>query len=105
MRHFLLFYNFAPDYEARRANYRDQHLPLAWTASERGELILAGALTKPLDQGVLLFKAENAAVVENFARADPYVVNGLVTGWQIREWITAVGEHATSPIGQPSAAR
>jgi len=105
MHHFLLFYGFAPDYKARRADYRDQHLPLAWAASEQGELILAGALTDPLDTGVLLFKAENAAVAEDFARADPYVINGLVTAWHVREWITAVGNDATSPIRQQSAAK
>ncbi len=77
MRHFLLFYDFAPDYEARRADYREEHLARAWPASERGELVLAGALTDPLDTGVLLFKAENASVVEDFARSDPYVVNVL----------------------------
>lgn len=101
MRHFLLFYDFAPDYEARRTNYREQHLARAWPASERGELILAGALTAPLDTGVLLFKADTPSIVEEFARADPYVVNGLVKGWRVREWITAVGEDATSPVGKP----
>lgn len=101
MRHFLLFYDFASDYEARRASVRDQHLARAWPASQRGELILAGALTDPLDTGVLLFKADTASVAEEFARNDPYVVNGLVTGWRVREWITAVGEDATSPVGKP----
>ncbi len=101
MRHFLLFYDFAPDYEARRADFREQHLARAWPASERGELVLAGALTDPLDTGVLLFRAESAATAEDFARSDPYVINGLVTSWRAREWITAVGEDATSPVGQP----
>jgi uncharacterized protein YciI len=102
MRHYLLFYDFAPDYEARRADYRQQHLARAWLASARGELMLAGALNNPLDTGVLLFKAEGAFVAEEFARSDPYVVNGLVVAWRVREWITAVGERATSPVGMPA---
>ena len=104
MRHFLLFYDFAPDYLARRANYRDRHLARAWPASERGELILAGALADPVDMGVLLFKAETSSTAEDFARSDPYVINGLVTSWRVREWITAVGKDATSSIGKPQPA-
>lgn len=105
MRHFLLFYDFASDYEARRPDYREQHLARAWSASARGELVLAGALTDPLDTGVLLFKAETAAAAELFAESDPYVVNGLVTAWRVREWVTAVGELATSPVGPPAERR
>lgn len=101
MRHFLLFYDFAADYETRRDDYRAQHLARAWPASARGELVLAGALTAPFDTGVLLFRAETAATAEDFARGDPYVVNGLVTAWHVREWVTAVGQDATSPVGRP----
>lgn len=105
MRHFLLFYDFAPDYEARRPDYREQHLARAWLASERCQLVLAGALTDPPDMGVLLFKADTPSTVEEFAREDPYVVNGLVTRWRVREWMTAVGEDATSPVGKPPVSR
>ena len=104
MKHFLLFYDTAPDYLERRADHRDAHLKLAWAAAERGELILGGALADPPDPGqsrggaVLLFKAEAAAVAESFARADPYVLNGLVERWQVREWVTVVGEEAATPV-------
>jgi hypothetical protein len=30
--------------------------------------------------------------------ADPYVSNGLVTGWRVRPWTTVVGEDAISPV-------
>ena len=42
--HFLLFYEFVPDYLDRRAQYRTEHLRSAWESQERGELVLAGAL-------------------------------------------------------------
>jgi hypothetical protein len=35
---------------------------------------------------------------ENFGRADPYVASGLVSRWRVREWTTAVGEMATTPV-------
>ncbi len=102
MRHFLLFYEYGPDFEARRGDVREQHLARAWAASIRGELVLAGTLTDPLDTGVLLFRADDAATAEAFARSDPHVINGLVTAWRVREWITAVGEEAASPVGKPA---
>ena len=61
------------------------------TASDRGELLLGGALANPLDGAVLLFRGESAAVAEAFAAADPYVTHGLVTRWRVREWSTVVG--------------
>ena len=37
------------------------------------------ALADPVDTAVLLFKADSPEVPEAFAKADPYVLNGLVT--------------------------
>jgi uncharacterized protein len=98
MKHFLLFYEAADDYMARRAEYRDQHLTQAWRASERGELLLGGALADPTDGAVLLFKGESASVAEDFARADPYVTSGLVKRWYVREWTTVAGKEAMTPV-------
>ena len=98
MKHFLLFYDTAPDYLERRGAFRDAHLGLAWAAAERGDLMLGGALADPVDGAVLLFKGASAAVAEEFARADPYVINGLVDEWRVREWTTVVGDDAASPV-------
>jgi uncharacterized protein YciI len=95
--HYLLMYDFVSDYLERRPAYRDEHLKLAWAASERGELVLAGALADPADGAVLLFEADSPAVAEAFARKDPYVLAGLVTRWRVREWTTVVGETAAKP--------
>lgn len=92
MKHFLLFYHTAPDYLDRRAEHREAHLKLARDAVERGELLLGGALADPVDGAVILFRGEDRLVAERFARADPYVANGLVTRWHVREWTTVVGE-------------
>ena len=98
MKHFLLFYEVGPDYVERRGEYRAVHLEKAWASHQRGDLVLAGALAEPVDGAVLLFRGESAAVAEGFARADPYVVNGLVRRWRVREWTTVVGEGAASPV-------
>jgi uncharacterized protein YciI len=98
MKHFLLFYDTAPDYLERRGGFRDAHLGLAWAAAERGALVLGGALVDPVDGAVLLFKGATATVAEEFARADPYVINGLIREWRVREWTTVVGAEAATPV-------
>jgi uncharacterized protein len=96
--HYLLFYEFVPDYLERRAAFRDEHLTLAWSAQRRGELVLAGALADPVDTGVLLFAGDSPDVASRFAEADPYVQNGLVTSWRVRPWTTVVGDDAATPV-------
>jgi uncharacterized protein YciI len=96
--HYLLVYDLTPDYLERRAQYRDEHLTMAWAASEAGELVFGGALTDPVDKAILLFAADSPEVAERFARADPYVRNGLVSHWRVREWTTVVGDRAATPV-------
>ncbi len=45
--HYLLFYEFVPDYLQRRSQYREEHLNLAWEAQAREEMVLAGAYADP----------------------------------------------------------
>jgi uncharacterized protein len=96
--HYLLFYEVTEDYVSRRTQFRELHLKKAWEASERGELVLAGALANPVDGAVLLFRGDSPEVAEKFARTDPYVLNGAVKRWYVREWTTVVGEAATTPV-------
>jgi uncharacterized protein len=96
--HYLLFYEVSEDYVSKRASFRNQHLEKAWKASERGELLLGGALANPVDGAVLLFWGDSPEVAENFAKNDPYVTGGLVRRWYVREWTTVAGERAANPI-------
>ena len=101
--HLLLFYELAPDYLERRTEFRAEHLALAWEAQARGELLLAGALSDPVDGAILLFKGATPRVAERFAEADPYVRAGLVRSWRVRPWTTVVGEDAATPTGRAPA--
>jgi len=96
--HYLLMYDLAPDYLARRGEFRNAHLKLGWEAQARGELVIAGALADPADGAVLLFSGDSPAAAERFAEADPYVANGLVTRWRVRAWTTVIGEQAAQPV-------
>jgi hypothetical protein len=95
--HWLLIYDVVDDYAARRAAFRDVHLDLAWGAADRGELVLGGALGDPVESALLLFAGDGPQAAERFARADPYVANGLVKRWRVLPWNTVVGGLAASP--------
>lgn len=96
--HWLLMYELVDDYLGRRAAHRDAHLALAWDAVSRGELLLAGAVAEPVDSALLLFQGDSPAAAEAFARADPYVLAGLVKSWRVRPWQTVVGDEAANPV-------
>ena len=112
--HWLLRYTTAPDYLERRGTYRDAHLALAWTSVAAGLLIaIFGALSLAkrtawfaqwancvLGLALLLVASEVAA--RAFAKADPYVANGLVTRWDVQPWNTVVGNGAANPV-RPAA--
>ncbi len=87
--HYLLIYEVVEDYVAKRAAFRAEHLQLAQAASMRGDLLLGGALAEPVDKALLLFRSQEAA--EAFANSDPYIQNGLVLKWSVRQWNTVAG--------------
>lgn len=95
---YLLFYDVSPDYLERRGAFRAEHLALAWDAQSKGHLVLAGALANPADAAIFHFRGDSPRVAEEFAKADPYVRNGLVARWRVREWITVVGDAASTPV-------
>lgn len=53
---------------------------------------MAGAHDSPVDGAVFIWApATTKEEIEAFVKADPYVKNGLVTSWSIREWNVVVG--------------
>lgn len=99
--HWLLFYDYVPDYLERRGAVRDAHLAHVKPYLDRGEVVLAGALANPADGAVILFRSDGPEVAERFAEADPYVAAGLVADWSVREWTTVVGDDAAQPLALP----
>jgi hypothetical protein len=85
---YILFYDVVDDYIARRESFRRLHLAYAKQAHDRGDLLFAGALADPANGAVLVFSGRSSEVAEAFAAQDPYVVNGLVKSWRVREWLT-----------------
>lgn len=104
MPYYALFYNAVDDFIARRTMFREEHLGLARAAYDRGELVLAGALADPADGALLIFHSDSPAAAETFAKNDPYVKNGLITKWTLRNWTVVVGnQEPRNPALEKSA--
>ena len=88
---FLLEYDLVTDYIERRAEFREAHLALATEAAQRGQLVLGGALADHPDRALLVWRVADRAIIDEFVRGDPYVINGLVRSWSIRPWNVVVG--------------
>lgn len=89
--YFALIYDYVPDYTERRKPYREAHLERARHAAEEGWLLLGGAFNDTPPGALLVFRSEDAARVEGFAKGDPYVIHGVVTSWRVRQWNVVVG--------------
>jgi uncharacterized protein YciI len=85
-----LTYDVVADYPERRKAFRAEHLALAERWRAEGRLLLGGALQPP-DAALLVFKVAGPSEVEDFVRQDPYIRNGLVKAWRVREWTVVVG--------------
>ena len=88
----LLTYDYVDDIAARRAPFREAHIGLVGDLHDQGVLVMAGAVGDPIEGALFVFTAEDQAVVEAFVAQDPYVAEGLVTGWQVRPWNVVVGQ-------------
>ena len=90
--YYALFYDeVVDDFVNRRTPFRQEHLGMAKESFAKGELQLAGALADPPDGALLIFRAETATPAEAFAQNDPYIRNGLVKKWRVRNWTVVVG--------------
>jgi uncharacterized protein YciI len=92
MKYYILKYYLADGYLERRSSYREEHLKLADELHQKGELILGGALTDPADEALLVFYVNDKSEIEDFISKDPYIKNGLILKWEIREWTVVIGK-------------
>lgn len=91
VKYFILFYEVVDDYLECRGAYRAEHLEMARAATKRGDLRYAGAYAEPADGAALVFRGEDEGIARAFAEADPYVINGLVESWHVRQWSVVIG--------------
>ncbi len=92
----VLIYHTVDGYVERRKPYRSDHLRLVELASERDEIVMAGALDEPADSALLVFRGDRS-IAENFAKQDPYVQNGLIESWEVRPWRVVIDPTNPTP--------
>ena len=86
---FVLFYESAPDFRSKVPQHIDAHRALWRSFSADGRLLMIGPFADAPAGGAMgIFR--NRAAAEDFVRADPFVTNGLVAQWTIREWMEAL---------------
>jgi uncharacterized protein YciI len=95
MNYYLLLYDGGDDYATRRMPHREAHLALVRAAHARGEILYGGGVGDPPRGALIVFRGESPALAEQFARQDPYVVNGVVTSWRVLPWNVVVGGAAS----------
>mmetsp|Transcript_77767 Transcript_77767/g.210254 ORF Transcript_77767/g.210254 Transcript_77767/m.210254 type:complete len:131 (+) Transcript_77767:72-464(+) len=90
-----LRYTYIEGMLEKRGPYRAEHIKKAKELEDDGLVFMAGAFNEPCDGAIFFFNAERITKEEilAFAKADPYVVNGLVTKHDVCDYMAVVGTH------------
>jgi uncharacterized protein len=82
---YVMLYTSAPDVASGAPAHFPAHLERLNAFRERGDLLLVGTFDDPQTEGSMaIFSSREAA--EEFASGDPFVLNGVVASWEVRQW-------------------
>ena len=82
---FVLLYESAEDVASKAPPHFPAHRERLEEFHARGELEMVGTFEDPQAQGSMgVFKTREGA--EEFVAGDPFVLNGVVRGYEIRGW-------------------
>jgi uncharacterized protein YciI len=82
---YVLFYESADDVASRAPPHFPAHQARLDEFHASGTLLMVGTFGNPQEEGSMaIFTTREAA--EDFARGDPFVLNGVVRDWHVREW-------------------
>ncbi len=81
---YVLFYESADDVLSKAPAHFPAHKARLDDFHARGDLLMVGTFGDPQEEGSMaIFTTREAA--EEFVAEDPFVLNGVVRSWQIRE--------------------
>jgi uncharacterized protein len=87
---YVLFYQSADDLRSKAPAHFPSHMARVKEFHCRGTLLMIGTFGNPQEEGAMsIFTTREAA--EEFAKGDPFVVNGVVRGWKVLEWNESLG--------------
>ena len=81
----MLFYESAEDVLEKAPAHQAEHGRYMREVRASGELLMTGPFGDPQEQGAMSIFTSRAAA-EECAKGDPFVLNGVVRDWHIREW-------------------
>jgi len=82
---YVLFYDSADDVISKAQAQFPAHSARLHEFHARGDLLMVGTFGDPQNEGSMaIFTSREAA--EEFVKDDPFVLNGVVRDWHIREW-------------------
>ena len=80
----VMFYDVAPDGMTKARENLPGHRARLDEFHRRGVLLMAGPYANPAEGALAIFTSREAA--EEFIQGDPFVMNGVVGKWSLREW-------------------
>lgn len=80
----VMFYEVAPDGLPKARVHYEAHVARLNEFHTRGVLLMAGPFANPAEGALGIFTSRQAA--EEFIEGDPFVINGVVGKWVLREW-------------------
>ena len=84
----VMLYELAPDGLPKARAHFPAHQARLKEFHARGVLLMAGPFANPLEGSMALFTTREAA--EEFVAGDPFVTEGAVSKWTLREWNEAL---------------
>jgi len=94
---YVVLYESADDVAARAPDHYPAHKSRLDDFHRRGDILMVGTFGDPQKEGSMaIFPTREAA--ESFLAEDPFVLNGVVKSYQIREW----NEVLTDDRGRPT---
>lgn len=88
---FAVHYRYADDRPDEVTAHRPAHRAFLREQFDRGVCLAAGAYPQGPAGALLIFRADSAEQVNDLLRGDPFQLEGLVTGCEIRQWGLAMG--------------
>jgi uncharacterized protein YciI len=85
---YVLFYESSGDVREKTPQHFPAHRALWNEFRSRGTLLMVGPFADPAEGAMAIFTTDEAA--REFAAADPFVLNGVVARWYVREWNEAI---------------
>lgn len=84
---YVVYYESGADLAEKAPLYFGAHTAHWQAFRDRGTLLMIGPFADR--QGAMsIFASREAA--EEFVAGDPFVLNGVVRSWQIRDWVEAI---------------